>query len=101
VAPAPVRSGIHGGHWKITQYKYQQLAEQSRGLLRHLASTSPGFGHVPLPARTGAGQVDVGVAGAVRMPALGAVGAAGGHGPVYRYTEPGSTGDVPELAGIK
>ena len=60
-----------------------------RGLLRHLASPPPGFGHVPhplavaehdaapavrrrLPARTGAVQVDVGVAGAVRVPALGA-----------------------------
>ena len=37
-------------------------------------------GHVDLPARTGAVQVDVGVAGAVRVPALGAAGAAGGHG---------------------
>jgi hypothetical protein len=26
-----------------------QLPEQSRGLLRHLASTPPGFGHVPNP----------------------------------------------------
>ena len=59
-----------------------------RGLLRHLASPPPGFGHAPqplaspsttrlrlrrhLPARTGAVQVDVGVAGAVRVPALGA-----------------------------
>jgi hypothetical protein len=60
-----------------------------RGLLRHRASPPPGFGHVPhpgggrrarrgvgghvdLPARTGAVQVDVGVAGAVRVPALGA-----------------------------
>jgi len=33
-------------------------------------------GHVDLPARTGAVQVDVGVAGAVRVPALGAAGAA-------------------------
>jgi hypothetical protein len=61
-----------------------------RGLLRHLAGPPPGFGHVPhplcgrrtrrgagdhidLPARTGAGQVDVGVAGAVHVPALGNV----------------------------
>jgi hypothetical protein len=33
-------------------------------------------GHADLPARTGAVQVDVGVAGAVRVPARGAVGAA-------------------------
>jgi ketosteroid isomerase-like protein len=37
-------------------------------------------GHADLPARTGAVQVDVGVAGAVRVPALGVAGAAGGHG---------------------
>jgi hypothetical protein len=37
-------------------------------------------GHVDLPARTGAGQVEVGAGGAVRVPALGAAGAAGGHG---------------------
>lgn len=48
-SPAAVRSGTHGGHWKITQYMYQQLPEQSRGLLRHLASPPPGFGHVPHP----------------------------------------------------
>src|SRR5208282_71254 len=42
-------SGTHGGHWKITQYMYQQLSEQSRGLLRYLASPPPGFGHVPHP----------------------------------------------------
>jgi ketosteroid isomerase-like protein len=35
---------------------------------------------VDLPARTGAVQVDVGIAGAVRVPALGAADAAGGHG---------------------
>ena len=43
-------------------------------------------GHVDLPARTGAVQVDVGVAGAVHVPARGAVGAAGGHGS-HRCTE--------------
>jgi hypothetical protein len=31
VSPAAVRSGTHGGHWKITQYMYQQLPEQSGG----------------------------------------------------------------------
>jgi hypothetical protein len=43
-------------------------------------STMRRRGHPDLPARTGAVQVDVGVAGAVRVPALGAVGAASGHG---------------------
>jgi len=56
-------------------------------------------GHVDLPARTGAVQVDVGVAGAVRVPALGAAAAAGGHGlagsgcwlaSARRYARPGS-----------
>jgi hypothetical protein len=42
-------AATHGGHWKITQYMYQQLPEQSRGLLRHLASPPAGFGHVPHP----------------------------------------------------
>jgi hypothetical protein len=28
---------------------YRQMPEQSRGLLRHLASPSPGFGRVPHP----------------------------------------------------
>lgn len=96
VSPAAVRSGTHGGHWKITQYMYQQLPEQSEGAapassgsatrIRARSASACGRrarrgagGHVDLPARTGAGQVDVGVAGAVRVPALGAVGAAGGH----------------------
>jgi len=43
-------------------------------------------GHFDLPARTGAVQVDVGVAGAVHVPARGAAGAAGGHGS-HRCTE--------------
>jgi len=30
-SPAAVRSGTHGGQWKITQYMYQQLPEQSGG----------------------------------------------------------------------
>jgi hypothetical protein len=30
-SPAAVRSRTHGGHWKITQYMYQQLPEQSEG----------------------------------------------------------------------
>ena len=30
-SPAAVRSGTHGGHWKITQYMYQQMPEQSGG----------------------------------------------------------------------
>jgi ketosteroid isomerase-like protein len=63
-----------------------------RGLLRHLASPPPGFGHVPHPlavaehdaaptstcpyrGRAGGRRRS----GAVRVPALGAVGAAGGH----------------------
>ena len=63
-----------------------------RGLLRHLGSPPPGFGHVPHPLAVAEHdaaprstcpyrgvQVDVGVAGAVRVPALRAVGAAGGH----------------------
>jgi hypothetical protein len=93
---AAVRSGTYGGHWKITQYMCQQLPEQSEGAapassgsatrIRARSASACGRrarrgagGHVDLPARTGAGQVDVGVAGAVRVPALGAVGAAGGH----------------------
>ncbi len=93
-SPAAVRSGTQGGHWKITQYMYQQLPEQSEGAapassgsatrIRARSASACGRrarrgagGHVDLPARTGAGQVDVGVAGAVRVPALGAVGAAG------------------------
>jgi len=74
-----------------------------RGLLRHLASPPPGFGHAPqplaspsttrlrlrrhLPARTGAVQVDVGVAGAVRVPALGAPALLAVTAPAYRCTE--------------
>ncbi len=96
-SPAAVRSGTHGGDWTITQYMYQQLPEQSEGAAPASSEPPPGFGHVPhplavaehdagadghvdLPARTGAGQVDVGVAGAVRVPALGAADAAGGNG---------------------
>ena len=30
-SPAAVRSGTHGGHWKITQYMYQQMPEQPGG----------------------------------------------------------------------
>ena len=30
-SPAAVRSGTHGGHWKITQYMYQQMPELSGG----------------------------------------------------------------------
>jgi hypothetical protein len=30
-SPAAVHSGTHGGHWKITQYMYQQMPEQSGG----------------------------------------------------------------------
>ena len=30
-SPAAVRSGTHRGHWKITQYMYQQMPEQSGG----------------------------------------------------------------------
>jgi hypothetical protein len=30
-SPAAVRSGTKGGHWKITQYMYQQMPEQSGG----------------------------------------------------------------------
>jgi ketosteroid isomerase-like protein len=30
-SPAAVRSGTHGGHWKITQYMYKQMPEQSGG----------------------------------------------------------------------
>ena len=37
-------------------------------------------GHADLPARTGAVQADAGVAGAVRVPALGVAAAAGGRG---------------------
>jgi ketosteroid isomerase-like protein len=39
-----------GGHWKITQYMYQQMPEQSGGgLLRRPARSPPGFGHIPQP----------------------------------------------------
>lgn len=84
-SPAAVRSSTQGGHWKITQYMGQQLPEQSGGgcsdiqrvrrpdsgtfriRLRSPARRGAG-GHVDLPARTGAVQVDAGVAGAVRVP---------------------------------
>ena len=45
-----IGSDLDAPTWKkITQYMYQQLPEQSRGLLRHLAGPPPGFGHVPHP----------------------------------------------------
>src|SRR5450755_429791 len=74
-----------------------------RGLLRHLASPPPDFGHAPqplaspsttrlrlrrrLPARTGAVQVDVGVTGAVRVPARGASALLAVTAPAHRCTE--------------
>ncbi len=74
-----------------------------RGLLRHLADPPPGFGtfrirlrspsttrlrlRQRLPARTGAVQVDVGVAGAVRVPALGAPALLAVTAPAHRCTE--------------
>jgi hypothetical protein len=30
-SPAAVRSTTRGGHWKITQYMYQRMPEQSGG----------------------------------------------------------------------
>jgi hypothetical protein len=76
-SPAAVRSGKQGGQWKITQYMYQQMPEQSGGVApTSCESATPirtcsasacgrlarrGVGHVDLPARTGAVQVDTGV----------------------------------------
>ena len=82
-----------GGRWKITQYMYQRMPEQSGGAapassesatrIRALPASACGRrarrgvgGHVDLPARTGAVQGDFGVARAVRVPALGVAAAA-------------------------
>jgi hypothetical protein len=46
---AAVRSGTHGGHWKITQYMYQQLPEQSEGAAPASSGSATGFGYVPHP----------------------------------------------------
>jgi hypothetical protein len=48
-SPAAVRSGTHGGLWKITQYIYQQLPEQSEGAAPASSGSATGFGHVPHP----------------------------------------------------
>ena len=79
-----------------SQYMDRQMPEQSEGAapassesatrIRALSASACGRrarrdagGHVDLPARTGAVQVDVGVAGAVRVPAVGvAAGSLGG-----------------------
>jgi hypothetical protein len=81
-SPAAARSGRHGGHWKITQYMYQQMPEQSEGAApassdsatrirarSRIRLRSPSTTRLRLRrrlrARTGAVQVDAGVAGAV------------------------------------
>jgi len=95
-SPAAVRSGKHGGQWKITQYMYQQMPEQSGGVAPTSSeSATPirtcsvsacgrlarrGVGHVDLPARTGAVQVDAGVVPRRPCACSRAAGAAGSHG---------------------
>jgi len=51
------------------------------------ARRGSGYADVCLPARTGAVQVDVGVAGAVRVPALGAPALLAVTAPAHRCTE--------------
>jgi len=56
-----------------------RIQARSASACRGLARRGAG-GQADLPARAGAVQVDAGVAGAVRAPALGVPDAAGGHG---------------------
>jgi hypothetical protein len=86
-SPAAARSGTHGSHRKIMQYMDQQMPEQQEGAApasggtasRMWAHSASACGRRArrgsalrrrLRARTGAVQVDVGVGGAVRVPAL-------------------------------
>ena len=104
---AAARPGTHRGHWKITQYMYRQVSERPGGGCSGIQRVrqpdsgtfrirwrSPGTTRLRLyrrlPARTGAVQVDVGVAGAVRVPALGTP--APGHVCPGSVPAPGTSG---------
>ena len=105
-SPAAVRSGTHGATGRSRSTCTSRCRSSQEGAAPASSeSATPGSGHFPhplavaehdaapgghvdLPARTGAVQVDVGVAGAVRVPALGVAAAAGGRGlPPTPWTE--------------
>ena len=50
VSPAAVRSGKHGGQWKITQYMYQQIPEQSGGVAPASSESATRIRARPAPA---------------------------------------------------
>jgi len=100
--PEAARSGTHGGHWKITHVPADAGAAGGgcSGIwwVRHPDSDrfrirlrSPSTTRLRLRrrlrARTGAVQVDAGVAGAVRVPALGAPALLAVTAPAHRCTE--------------